>query len=299
MTNPREAHSHEYSSTYVVFDRKNTAEHQRLIIQDQMITAAMGGVLPEQPDPSALRRVLDVGCGTGSWIIETAKTYPTIEKLVGIDVNRPMIEYAREQAKIQQVADRVEFLIMDALLILEFPYGFFDLANLRFGVSFLRTWEWRKMISEMQRVSHPGGIIRVVDTELPHQSNSVALKQYHEMLQCALYRAGHLFEQTTTGLTAHLASVLTQYGCLHVQTKPSALPFRAGTVEGQAYFKDVTSGMQTTRPFLRKWGCETQEFDAICKQASQEMQQPDFCATWNLLTAWGKVPRDRQKPYEY
>jgi ubiquinone/menaquinone biosynthesis C-methylase UbiE len=299
MTNPPEPHSREYGSTYVVFDRNNTTEHQRLTVQDQMITAAMRGVLPEQSDPSALRRVLDVGCGTGNWIIETARTYPTIKKLYGIDVNRPMIEYAREQAKIQQVADRVEFLVMDALLVLEFPEDFFDLVNLRFGVSFIRQWEWRQMIGEMQRVSHPGGIIRVVDTELPHQSNSPALTQYQEMLQRALLRAGHLFEQTTTGLTAHLAAVLTQYGCLHVQTKPSALSFRAGTVEGQAYFEDVTRGMQTTRPFLRKWGCETKEFDAICKQAHQEMQRPDFCVTWNLLTVWGQAPGSRQGAYEY
>lgn len=61
MTNPPEPRSNEYSSTYVVFDRNHTAEHQRLTIQDQMITAAMGGVLPEQPDPSTFRRVLDVG----------------------------------------------------------------------------------------------------------------------------------------------------------------------------------------------------------------------------------------------
>jgi ubiquinone/menaquinone biosynthesis C-methylase UbiE len=299
MTNPLDAHRHEYSSTYVVFDRNNATEHQRLTVQDQLITTAMGGVLPEQPDPRALRRVLDVGCGTGSWIIEVAKTYPTIEKLFGIDVNRAMIEYARQQAEMQQVADRVEFLVMDALLVLEFPYDFFDLVNLRFGVSFLRIWEWRRMISDMQRVSRPGGIIRVVDTELPHQSNSAALQQYQEMLQCALFRAGHLFEQTTTGLTAHLASILDQYGCQDIQTKVFALPFRAGTIEGQVYFEDVTSGMQTTRPFLRKWGCETREFDTICAQARQEMLQPDFCSTWNLLAAWGKYPGDQPGVYEY
>ena len=35
------------------------------MVQDKMLTAEMGGVLPELSDPTQLRRVLDVGCGTG------------------------------------------------------------------------------------------------------------------------------------------------------------------------------------------------------------------------------------------
>jgi trans-aconitate methyltransferase len=51
-------------------------------IQDKMLTTGMGGVLPElagRVDYSCLQRVLDVGCGTGGWLMETARTYPTIE----------------------------------------------------------------------------------------------------------------------------------------------------------------------------------------------------------------------------
>jgi hypothetical protein len=39
--------------------RKNQTELARLVIQDQMITAGMGGVLSEQADPGVFRRVLD------------------------------------------------------------------------------------------------------------------------------------------------------------------------------------------------------------------------------------------------
>src|SRR5215472_14472607 len=124
-TNPRPEHP----STYFVQDRSNEEELSRLQTQDQMVTTSMGGVLPEQVDPTIFERVLDVGCGTGGWLIATAKAYPTIKLLIGIDINRKMVEYARELAERAGVADRVEFHVMDGLGRLEFPQDFFDLVN--------------------------------------------------------------------------------------------------------------------------------------------------------------------------
>jgi len=47
---------------------------------------------------------------------------------------------------------------------------------------------------------------------------------------------------------------------------------------------------QTLTPFLRKWARVPDNYEEICPQAVREMQQPDFVATWNLLTAWGIRP---------
>src|SRR5579884_158650 len=84
MSSPSQQHNNELPSTYFVQDRHNKQELKRLIIQDQMITISMGGVLPEQTDPTLFRHVLDVGCGTGGWLIEVAKAYPSMPLLVGI-----------------------------------------------------------------------------------------------------------------------------------------------------------------------------------------------------------------------
>lgn len=73
-----------------------------------MITAGMGGVLPEQPRPASFQRILDVVCGTGDWLIQTARTYPTMALLVGVDVSSTLLAYAQVQAAHQQVAERVE-----------------------------------------------------------------------------------------------------------------------------------------------------------------------------------------------
>src|SRR5215470_18271150 len=108
----------EHESTYVVQDRGNLDEMTRLEVQDKMQTAGMGGVLPELADPTILRRVLDVGCGTGGWLRETTKAYPSIEKLAGVDISLKMITHARTQAETEQLNERLEFRTMDALRML-------------------------------------------------------------------------------------------------------------------------------------------------------------------------------------
>src|SRR5215813_4845211 len=101
-------------NTYFVYDHHNKDELRRLTIQDQMITEVMGGLLSEQTDPSVFHSVLDIGCGSGVWMIEAAKQYPEMY-LTGIDISHRMVEYACQQARANKVNDQVEFRIMDAL----------------------------------------------------------------------------------------------------------------------------------------------------------------------------------------
>lgn len=146
----------EHPSTYIVEDRSNREELTRLMIQDQLTTAQMGGVLAEQTNPSAFHHILDIACGTGGWLVEVAKTYPQISSLVGIDISSHMIDAARHNAMEQGVESRVQFQTMDVLRHLTFPEASFDLINQRFAMSFLRTWDWPRLLQEFLRVLVPG-----------------------------------------------------------------------------------------------------------------------------------------------
>src|SRR6266700_3273659 len=173
LPDPQQQH---YSGTYFVQDRRNEEELLRLAEQDRLVTASMGGVLPEQ-------------------------------------------------AAAQHVDDRIELHVMDALGVLDFPDASFDLVNLRFALSFVRTWDWPRLLREFLRVVRPGGVVRLTDEEVIQQSTSPASMQFCEMLLCALYRAGHLYAQESTGLTAHLAPLLSQHGYQQVQTRVYALQY--------------------------------------------------------------------------
>lgn len=283
----------ELPGTYFVTDRSNQEELTRIQIQDQMVTSLMGGVLPEQSDPGSLRRVLDVGCGTGGWLIETAKMYPDIELLIGVDVSDKVLDYARTQARAQKVAQRVEFHMMDALRQLSFPQNHFDLINQRFGSSWLRTWDWTRLFSECLNVARPGAIIRVTEAENVI-SNSPALQCFSEILLQAFHQSGHSFICQPDGVTRELEALLQRHRLDQVQTRAYKLEYRADLPEWQSFCKDVQYLFRTALPFAQKWLRVPDNYEEICQQALREMQQPDFVASGNMLTVWGRVPLEKE-----
>ena len=132
-----------------------------------------------------------------------------------------------------------------------------DLVNLRFALSFVRTWDWPKVLRELLRVVRPGGVIRLPDEEVIHQSNSPASMQFCQMLLIALFNSGHLFTRESTGLTAHLAPLLSQHGCQQVQTRAHALQYRAGT---PLYTKKWAGSQWVCHKFLQM-GCPGGKMD--------------------------------------
>ena len=288
--------SKEHPSTYFVQDRSNEDELTRLHIQDQLLIKGMGGVLPEQDDLSRFRRVLDVGCGTGDWLITLAQQVPTATLLVGADVSQRMVEYARSQAQAAEVADRVEFRVMDALRMLEFQRHSFDLVNQRLGMSYLRTWDWPGLLQEYRRVTKAGGIIRITEGDIP-QSNTPAFSTLYNLLNTSLAGAGHLFFQgERDSVTRALEPTMHQAGLLNLQTRVHQLEYRAGTPEGQNWAENMKHAFRTFLPFFRKWTQVPDNYESLYQQALQEMQQPDFVATWRLVTCWGNNPQTAEKP---
>jgi hypothetical protein len=103
-------------------------------------------------------------------------------------------------------------------------------------------------------------------------------------------QAGHFFNHNGNGVTSELARLLSQYGLQNVQTRAHTVEYRAGTPEGQLFYMDMKHVFRVVVPYIRKWTRVPDDYEAIYQQALSEMQQPDFEATWRLLTAWGNKP---------
>src|SRR5690348_12671100 len=74
MATSSEPPSKKEENTYIL-DAESAAEMARLMRQDQLVTAGMGGIFPENIDLSGIQRVIDLACGPGGWPLEVAYTY--------------------------------------------------------------------------------------------------------------------------------------------------------------------------------------------------------------------------------
>lgn len=81
-----------------------------------------------------------------------------------------------------------------------------------------------------------------------------------------------------------------------MQTRVHTLEYGAGTPEWQSSFEQNKLAFRTLLPFLHKWVHVPEDYEEIYQQMLSEMQQPDFVATWNLLTAWGHPSPTKDQP---
>ncbi len=277
----------EHPSTYFVQDRSNLSEMERLEGQDRLFTQQMGGVLPEQADPARLQHILDVGCGTGGWLIEVAQTYPTIPLLIGVDISPTMVNHARAQAESHHLSERVQFQTMDALRMLEFPARYFDLVNQRLGVSYLRTWDWPKLLQEYRRVCKRKGTIRI--TEAGVSRGPGHYNEFCQKVAIVLHRAGNHPTEAVDSLIDQLPEWMSR-SLTNVQSRLTEMVYRSGTPEHALFLEDFRRLLPLSEQFIRKWDSITkEEYQILIQGALAEIQSPDFVALWPLKTVWGTV----------
>ncbi len=273
-------------NTYVI-DIESGAETARLMHQHRLVTAGMGGVFPEPLDVSQVQHILDIACGPGDWALDVAFEYPEIE-VMGIDLSRTMVEYARARAGAQGL-DNARFCVMDALQPLAFPDDSFDLVNARFLCGCMPTTAWPALIKEYVRVTRPGGIICLTEAE-NGISTSPACEQISALCARAMQVAGHSFspDGRHLGVTALLGHFLRQAGCQHIQQQAHVIDYSVDTDVHRSMFTNCNVLVELLKPFLMRIAVITEdELECLHREATIEMLSDDFCGVWFLLSAWG------------
>jgi ubiquinone/menaquinone biosynthesis C-methylase UbiE len=104
----------------------------------------------------AAAEVLSVGCGIGVAPAYVAREHGC--RVVGVDISQQMIEWSRQRAHEEHVADRVDLQVADALA-LPFAAGRFDVVFCESVLIFIAHKE--QAIAEMVRVTRPGGYVGI------------------------------------------------------------------------------------------------------------------------------------------
>jgi ubiquinone/menaquinone biosynthesis C-methylase UbiE len=279
-------------NTYI-FDPESPTELARLINQDQVTTRAMGGPLVGLSDETiaGLRNVIDLACGPGGWVLDTAFAYPHIE-VAGVDISRAMIDYANARARSQELTN-ASFGVMDITQPLDFSDNAFDLVNARFLGAVLLRDAWKPYIAECTRILRPGGILRLTEVIDWGISTSPALEQLIAWLYEAMWRNGYAFspDGRSVGLTHTLPSLLREASYQHIQLKAHALEFSTGTDYWANSYRNGEVGFSQSLPLFVRLGIATQEQATQAYQRMlAEMYAPDFRGMWHFLTVWGIKP---------
>ncbi|KAG0163216.1 hypothetical protein DFQ30_000517 [Apophysomyces sp. BC1015] len=123
-------------------------------------------------------KILDVGCGPGSWVMEMAVDYPNAQ-FTGIDMSDIFPTTIRP--------DNVSFEMVNILEGLPFEDGSFDLVHMRLMVSGIRVPEWPRVLDEIYRVLKPGGIIQWGELDFTETSQSPMIEHFitsfHSVMQ--------------------------------------------------------------------------------------------------------------------
>ncbi len=105
----------------------------------------------------SVRRVLDVGCGTGATTLAVSQLLGADGQAVGVDLSEPMIEVARQRA--QQQGSGAQFIAADAATQ-DFGQRTFDAAISRFGVMFFA--DPVQAFTNLRNATHDGGHLRCI-----------------------------------------------------------------------------------------------------------------------------------------
>jgi ubiquinone/menaquinone biosynthesis C-methylase UbiE len=177
---------------------------------DVMRRQALAEVMRHKPHGTV--RLLDVGAGTGRFLMQAARALPAAE-LVGVDLSPWYVQFARDRIAAAQGAThaaapiRMQTANADAL---PFEDASFDVVTSVFMLHELPRRVRRGVLSEMQRVLVPGGVLVLADAAQPSDSPDLApaLRQFPTDLHEPFF---------SDYLKDDLAALLIETG-FHVQT---------------------------------------------------------------------------------
>ena len=280
----------EEENTYIL-DAESATEMARLSKQDRLITKGMGGLFSERDDIAGMHDILDIACGPGAWVLEVAYSYPHIH-VVGGDISRTMITYARTQASVQGLTN-ADFYVMDVLKRLDFPDNSFDLVNARFLVGFMPQKAWPTILQECLRILRPGGVLRLTEFDEPGTTNSPAFEEWLALTFSTTRKAGLTAapDGRNFGITPLLRRFLLEAGCQVINSRSHVIDFSNGTPAYEPMYENCEIAFKLVQPFIIKLaGISQEEVDQKYQKMLAEMTTQDFCGLWYYLTVWGQKP---------
>ena len=255
---------------------KDLTEQDRLKFQHYALRHILKGNYVA-PISDSTTRILDVGTGTGQWAYEMARAFP-FAQVVGLDLEPPMVPT-------WEVPPNYQFVQGDLRYGLPFADHTFDFVHQRLLGAALPTSCWSYIISELVRVTRPGGYIELLEITDTFFQQGPATKQllawWHKAERLAGFRLSLLW---------HLDIFLAQAGAVDIVAQPLHVPLGTwGGRAGELFAKDVQSTFRALKGFYcAHLRLDEEVFEKAVAALPQEWEQhlTQYC----FVLAYGRKP---------
>lgn len=241
--------------------KQDDDEADRIQLKNDLVKLAFEGEFSLPFDYKDLNsgKILDVGCGPGSWCIDLAQKYPNIQ-VCGVDnVDMFPLEYT--------LPANCQLLMCDVLNGLsEFSDSSFDVIHIRFMVLSLTTDQYLKVVKDCWRLLKPGGYIEVLETDLiVYSAGPLTQKMNHELIEIAISKGFDTREQANM-----LNRIVPEEG-VDKQVKYRSIPI--GVWGGRIGVLCRDDMINILTKFQKYYNTESQSFEQDISAIIREMDQ--------------------------
>lgn len=258
---------------YVPYMLPNFNEIDRLDLQHYMLRYLLkGNYLAPIAKPA---HILDVGSGTGRWVIEMAHEFPQAE-LNGIDLNFP----AKGATLFPHNSHFHAGNVLDGL---PFEDNFFDFVHQRQLIFAIPQTRWQQLVNELVRVTRRGGWVELIEIHPSFQHMGPATEHVlHLIVQAALQ----------TGLdptiSQHMSTLSSTAGLKRVGTSTQLVPVgNWGGQLGTMAITDILAIVQGMKPLVvAQTQTAPDEFEHLTMQMVEEVEE--YRTTFTFHIAYGQ-----------
>ncbi|KAI7875283.1 S-adenosyl-L-methionine-dependent methyltransferase [Lichtheimia hyalospora FSU 10163] len=247
-------------------------EMDRLIGQHFALKALFeGNIAKEALDRVHLEegaKILDVGCGPGTWLMDVATERPDCE-LFGVDMCNVFPSDIRPP--------NVQFMHGNVLERLPFDDNTFDFINMRFLMLALRQDEWIIALKEILRVLKPGGCFQSLESGMMDRGNEFCLWVGKTFIDVMRSRGQEPYIAFT------LESILKEAGFNFVKSIQRDTYLDKPDPLNREFLWDIRNIVKSTQPFLAgPLGVPPDQYSRFLDKFEAECQKPPG-ARWMIV----------------
>ena len=247
--------------------KRTQQEQNRLTFQHRGLKAALeANFLAPYAHPMA---ILDVACGNGMWTADMGKLFPHAQ-IIGLDIDKQSCPQS----------SHFQFIEGHTPSSLPFDDARFDYVHQRCLGTVLPTVHWPMVISELVRVTQPGGWVELMEYGSSYVKAGPKTEQFCLWWQAVLAKQGIDLEAMK-----YLAQLLQHAGLTHVEQKTLPISLCEGRV-GNVMSTNLISMIQNTKTSIVALGIDQKAFDEVVGALPKEWQE--YKTSYQFHAAFGQ-----------